>query len=245
MKYPFVLNRLDRPPSLFASVRRALAIASLFCVISLSAQPAPKIATIDLSKVFDGYFKTKQADAYLENHGADAQKVLNGLLEDYKKANDEYRKLTEGANDQAVSAEERDKRKKGAEGKVGEVRELQATIEKYKNDATARIMDTKRRMRDGIVREIRDLIDAKAKAAGYFLVLDTSSKGVSDTPAVLFTNGQNDLTDEILVELNAKAPPGVLESLKKEDKGPVAPPKLDDKPAAAPPAAATPPKKKK
>ena len=82
---------------------------------SAAAQAQPKIATVDLRKIFEGYYKTKQADAQLRERGADAEKQYKGMLDDYQKANEDYKKLVESANDQAVSSEERDKRKKSAE----------------------------------------------------------------------------------------------------------------------------------
>src|SRR5689334_5290644 len=80
-----------------------------------AAQAQAKIATVDLRKIFEGYYKTKQADAQLRDRGTEAEKQYSSMLEDYKKANEDYKKLVESANDQAVSAEERDKRKKSAE----------------------------------------------------------------------------------------------------------------------------------
>jgi outer membrane protein len=62
-------------------------------------------------------------------------------------------------------------------------------------------------MRDNIVREIREVIASKAKAAGYSMVLDSAGQTVNRTPVLLYTNGENDLTDEVLKVINANAPP--------------------------------------
>src|SRR6185503_11122549 len=84
---------------------------SAFCGLTTFGQGQPKIGTVDLKKVFDGYYRTKQCDVLLQNSGADADKVLAGMLDEYKKGQQEYNKLIESANDQAVSADEREKRK--------------------------------------------------------------------------------------------------------------------------------------
>src|SRR6478672_6583303 len=96
--------------------------------LAATAQAQPKIATVDLRKIFEGYYKTKQADAQLRERGTDAEKQYSGMLEDYKKANEDYKKLVESANDQAVASEERDKRKKSAEAKVLELNEIEKTL---------------------------------------------------------------------------------------------------------------------
>src|SRR5215468_1956304 len=112
-----------------SSIRRLgttlfLASALLFG-LAAAAQTPPKIATVDLRKIFEGYFKTKQADAQLRERGADAEKQYKGMLDDYSKANEDYKKLVESANDQAVSSDEREKRKKSAEAKVLELNEIE------------------------------------------------------------------------------------------------------------------------
>ena len=61
-------------------------------------------------------------------------------------------------------------------------------------------------MRENILTEIRNTVNAKAKAGGYALVMDTAAESVNNTPVILFTNGENDLTDAVLSQLNAGAP---------------------------------------
>src|SRR3954468_16453109 len=110
-------------PFVTRSLGATLLAACLFLGLASDAQAQPKIATVDLRKIFEGYYKTKQADAQLRDRGTDAEKQYKGMLDDYQKANEDYKKLVESANDQAVSSEERDKRKKSAETKVLELNE--------------------------------------------------------------------------------------------------------------------------
>jgi outer membrane protein len=203
-----------------------MALAAI-CLLPVASMAQPKIATLNLKKVFDSYYKTKQADALLQDQGADADKVLKGWLDDYQKANTEYKKLIEGANDQVVSAEERAKRKKAAEAKVVEISSLEKSITQFKKEATTRIEEQKRRMREKILAELREKIDAKAKARNYTHVLDTGAEGNTFTPILLYAETENDLTEELITEINQSAPAGFLESLK-DSKAPVnTPPDLD------------------
>jgi outer membrane protein len=210
---------------------------TLTCLFSLAAslQAQLRVATVDLKKVFEGFYRTKQADAILKENGDDAEKILNGMMDEYKKANEDYKKLVESANDQAVSAEEREKRKKSGESKFAEIKEIEKSVTQYRNQARTSIDEQKRRLRDDIVKQLREAVNAKAKAGGYNLVLDVSGESLNNgTPLVLYASGQTDLSEEILVELNAKAPPGALTSTK-EDKPVVTPPKTgDEKPVAEP-----------
>ena len=61
-------------------------------------------------------------------------------------------------------------------------------------------------MREKILGAIRDIINAKAKATGYSLVIDVAAESVNQTPVVMYNNGDNDITGAVLKELNASAP---------------------------------------
>src|SRR3954469_6823853 len=101
-------------PKRFVFSLSALIAFSLVSTAPLRAAEQ-KIGIIDLKKIFDGYYKTRQADAALKERVGDADKVMKGMADDYEKARDDYKKLIDSSNDQAVSADEREKRKKGAE----------------------------------------------------------------------------------------------------------------------------------
>jgi outer membrane protein len=169
-----------------------------------------KIATIDLKRVFDGYWKTQQADGSLREKAAEFEKKNKLMVEDYQKATEEYKKVLDSANDAAVSIEEKDKRKKAAEAKLLEINEIEQSIKQFERSARAQISEQQRLMREKILNEIRELINVKAKAAEYNLVIDTAAESINTTPVILYKSGQADLTDAILTQLNATAPAGTL-----------------------------------
>src|ERR1043166_5445035 len=82
-----------------------------FSGLSVVAQAEPKIAIIDLQRVFTNYWKTVQANAQIEDQKTDIRKRTQSMADDYAKAKQDYKKLIESASDQAVSDNERDKRK--------------------------------------------------------------------------------------------------------------------------------------
>src|SRR3954468_16475460 len=97
--------------SMLKKLSLSLALVSL---LNVSAQAEVKIATISLAKTFDGYWKTKQADAALKDRQTELKKSETEMSESWNKAKEEYQKLVAAASDQAVSSDERDKRKKDA-----------------------------------------------------------------------------------------------------------------------------------
>lgn len=176
----------------------------------VAASAADRIAVVDLKKVFDGYWKTKQADLNLKERAGELDKKRKDMLDDLKKAGDEYKKLVESSTDSAVSLEERDRRKKAAETKLRELQEIEQSIGQFDRSARAQLGESQRNMRDKIVVEIRDLVNKKAKTAGYAAVLDSAAESAVGTPILLFNASLPDLTDEIISQLNATAPAGAL-----------------------------------
>ena len=61
-------------------------------------------------------------------------------------------------------------------------------------------------MRANILNEIKAAVAAKSKAAGYTVVFDIASETVNQTPIILYSSGENDLTSAVLAQLNAGAP---------------------------------------
>lgn len=187
-------------------------LAPVLLFLTLCSTPVfaqSRVGIIDLSKVFDNYWKTKEATAALKTRAGDMDKQNKDLMDKYKSLTEDYQKLLTSANDQAVSAEERGKRKAAADAKQQELKDQEQAIDSFRRSAATTLDEQKRRMRDKILVEIRAAIDAKAKAAGYSIVLDSAAMTPNATPVVLYTNGDNDMTTDILSQLNATAPVGM------------------------------------
>jgi outer membrane protein len=171
-----------------------------------SAWAQGRFATIDLRKVFDNYWKTKQADAALKGRAADMEKDHKNMVDDYQKAKNEYTGLLADANNQALSNEERERRKRTAEDKLKSLKDSEESIGQYERQARTTLDEQRRRMRDNIVGEIRKVLDAKAKSAGYSVVFDTTAESANGTPFLLYSDNENDLTDAIIQQMNLNAP---------------------------------------
>jgi len=174
--------------------------------LSGSALAQTKIATVDLRKLFDGYWKTKQAQADIKEQQTQLDKDDKSMKDDFQKASDEYQQLVARANDQAISTDERARRQQAAADKLKQLQESKAQIGSYENTANANLHDQLQRTRDKVLADIQEHISAAAKAGGYSLVLDTDAKSATATAIVLYHGAENDLTDVVLKQLNAGSP---------------------------------------
>lgn len=174
--------------------------------LSGSALAQTKIATVDLHKLFDNYYKTKLAKAAIEERKVQLEKDDKTMLDDFKKANEEYQQLLAQQNDQAISADERDRRKQSAADKLKQLQDRKTAIDQYERQAQATLSDQLQRMRDKVLVDIQAHVNTAAKAGGYSLVIDASAQSITQTPIVLFKGGESDLTDDVLKQLNEGAP---------------------------------------
>lgn len=187
------------------NVLRGVGISALLCLcLAPGVQAQGKIGLLDLKKVFDGYYRTKQADTQLKERAADFEKMRKTYLEDYEKAKTELETLQQAASDTALSEVEREKRKAEAQKKFTELRQIETDLAQFDRTSRNTLGEQQRRMRDRILDQIKEVVTAKAKAKGYTMVLDLAAESANQTPMILFTNGENELTDEVLTELNSR-----------------------------------------
>lgn len=196
-----------------------LATALLLAVPGRSlGQAAQRIAIVDLKKVFDDYYKTKIADAQLKDEAGELDKQRRGIAEDYQKAAEQYKKALEDANNQAVSGEERDKRKKAAEVALLKANEIEQNLKSFERSARGNLEEKQRLAREKILKEIQGAVAGKARSGGYNLVLDTAAEGINRTAVLFYHDGKDDLTAAVLSQLNATAPADLPKSEKKDTK---------------------------
>jgi len=188
--------------------------------VALLGSPAwaqTRIATVDMRKLFDDYYKTKAARAVLDAQKADMEKEHANMVEDWKKQKDDYQTTLASASDQAVSTDEREKRKKLAEDKLKQVKKSEEGLVDYERSAQSTYQDQISRVHDKVIEEIRSVLEAKARSAGYALVLDVAAVGANGIPIVLYHNNtDSDLTQAILEQLNATAPPEAAKAPEKQ-----------------------------
>lgn len=198
-------------------LKKLIPMLVLLFVMHSTVEAQMRIATVDLRKLFDGYYKTKQADAALKEREADLKKELGSLREGHKKLVDDYQQLLLDVNDQAVSTEEREKRKRTAEASLKGLKESEDVIKQFVSQADASLAEQRRRMRENILEVIRTTVTARAKSAGYAIVLDSAAETPNLTPVLVYNSGENDITSDVLAQLNADAPRESASSPQKPD----------------------------
>jgi len=173
----------------------------LLAVMTISASAQTKIASVDMKKLFDGYWKTKQAQSALETRLIELRKEIKEMTDGLEKTQNEYKQLLDQATDQAISADEREKRKQAAGDKAKEMSNSKIALDQFQRQAEAQLADQKQRMSSNITTEIRKVVSDQAKASGATVVLNANI-----TDIIVFTDPSTDITENVLKQLNAGAP---------------------------------------
>jgi len=198
------------------------AIAALM-LLGNSASAQTKIATVDVGKLFTSYYKTRLAQAELDRRKQEIEKDESGMMDDLKTASADYQQLLDDSDDQALSSDERDQKKQAADAKYKEIQDSKAALDQYQRSSQANLNQQFVRMHDKIVAEIQAAVATTAKADGYTLVLDVSAQTVANTPMLIYSSGDTDLTGQVLKQLNAGAP---IDAIAPDSTAPSSPPPL-------------------
>jgi outer membrane protein len=182
-------------------VLSCLAAILAFAPTIASAQNL-KVGTVDMKRVFESYYKTKDAEAKINEKRNSAKKELEDRMDVAKKSLAEVQKLDEDLNKPELSATAKAEKSRLRQEKAAdlqnmdrEIREFQATQEKQLNELSVR-------MRAGIVDEINKVVEARVKAENYDVVLDKSGPSLNGVPLVLFSRESWDFTTDVVSALN-------------------------------------------
>ncbi len=178
-----------------------LIVAATAMVLAFSASAQEKIATVNVTKLYNGYYKTKMARNALDKKNQELTKEIKDMADGLDKARGEYKDLLDQANDQAISADERQRRQGAAQEKQKEISDSTAAIQSFRNQASSQLQEQDQRMTEQLINDIKKAVADKAKVAGYNIVLNTGS-----VESVVYASTDNDITDAVLTQLNAGAP---------------------------------------
>jgi outer membrane protein len=168
---------------------------------SASAQNI-KIGTVDMKRVFETYYKTKDAEAKINEARNTAKKELEERMDGAKKTLDEVKKLDEEISKPELSREAKDKKIKERGEKAAELQTMDREIREFQASREKQLQEQSVRMRAGIVDDINKVVADRVKAENYDLVVDKSGPSLNGVPVVLYARDSYEFTDSVINALN-------------------------------------------
>jgi len=186
---------------------------ALFGTLTLSVtlasqmQAEIKVGTIDMQKVFNGYYKTRDAEDKLK----DAQKAykdeLDSRMDIYKKNMDTINKLNEEINRPELSGAVKDQKAQERDGKIQEEKGLEKDITEFRQTREKQIQDQMKMKRDEIVKDIMKIVTDQVEAQKYDFVFDKSGFSANNiVSVVLYAKDSYDFSESVISKLNANRP---------------------------------------
>jgi len=184
-------------------IRQFIFVVFVLASIGTSLFAQTKVATIDLQKVIQAFYKTKDADAKLAEAQKAYQDELNARMDSYRKALDAVNQANKDLEN-AKRADERPRLTQVRDTKVDSARTLEREITDFRGAREKELQNERTIMRSNLVDEIRGVVNEKIHSEGYQLVLDTSGQGGNTaSPVVFYAQGALDISDAVIEKLNA------------------------------------------
>ena len=183
------------------SLSTILALALVFPIAAL-AQGTMKIGTVDMQRAFKEYNKTKEAEVKINDAKNSAKKEYDDRAESYKKALDEINNLNKQLESPALSADKKTQTAKERDDKIANIKNMEREISDFRQTRERQLQEQLMRVREGIVKEITDVVMEKVKANHFDLVLDKSGMSINGVPFLLYAPDNVDFTNDIITVLN-------------------------------------------
>src|SRR6266511_6086215 len=177
-------------------------VLTLAFPIAAFAQGAVKIGTVDMQRAFKEYNKTKDAEAKINDARSAAKKEYDDRAEAYKKALDEINSLNKQLDAPALTADAKTQKAKERDDKIANIKKMEREINDFSQTRDRQLQEQLMRMREGIVKEITDVVVEKVKTKSLDFVLDKSGVSINGVPVVLYAPDNVDFTNEIVETLN-------------------------------------------
>jgi len=170
--------------------------------IATFAQGTIKIGTVDMNRAFKEYNKTKDAEAKINEAKNAAKKEYDDRADSYKKALDEINNLNKQLDSQALSTDAKGKLAKDRDDKIANIKNMEREINEFRQTRERQLQEQALRMREGIVKEITDVVMEKVKANNLDFVFDKSGMSLNGVPLLMYAKDNVDFTTDVITVLN-------------------------------------------
>ena len=185
-------------------MKKYVILTLLAAVLGSASAPAQniKVGTVDMKKVFESYYKTKEAEAKINEARNNAKKELEDRMDVAKKTLDEVKKLDEEISKPELSKEAKEQKAKSRSEKAAELQNMDQEIRQFQQSREKQLQEQSVRMRAGIVDDINKIVAERVKAENFDLVVDKSGPSLNGVPIVLFARESFEFTDAVVTALN-------------------------------------------
>jgi outer membrane protein len=161
-----------------------------------------KVGTVDMNRAFKEFNKTKDSEKKINEAKDAAKKEYDDRAENYKKALDEINKLNQQLDSPALSADKKTSMAKERDEKIANIKNMEREINDFRQTRERQLQEQAMRMREGIVKEITEIVMDRVKNQNMDLVFDRSGMSLNGVPLLMFARDNYDFTNDVVAALN-------------------------------------------
>jgi outer membrane protein len=165
-------------------------------------QGVVKIGTVDMQRAFKEYNKTKEAELKINDAKNAAKKEYDDRAEAYKKALDDINNLNKQLESPALSADKKTQTAKERDDKIANIKNMEREINDFRQTRERQLQEQLMRVREGIVKEITEVVMDKVKTNHLDLVFDKSGMSINGVPVLMYAPDNVDFTNDVIAVLN-------------------------------------------
>jgi Skp family chaperone for outer membrane proteins len=102
----------------------------------------------------------------------------------------------------ALSADKKTQIAKDRDDKIANIKNMEREISDFRQTRERQLQEQLMRVREGIVKEITDVVMEKVKSNNLDLVFDKSGMSINGVPVLMYSHDNIDFTNDIIAVLN-------------------------------------------
>lgn len=195
-------------------MNRSCTMSAVLLAAAVAIGTAPRVGAQDrssrmvvvrLDRIFNEFYKTKLASAQIETRKQEIRDELKAREAQIVALDKEISDLRVQINDTALSDEHRSQLRESAADKQLRFNEMQDQARQIAELRNKELEDMSRRMRRGLVEEIREAVRDFARAQGYDAVFDASGQTLNGVEALVYFDEKLDITERVIETINRGA----------------------------------------
>jgi Skp family chaperone for outer membrane proteins len=179
-----------------------IALSGALAVSGLSVEL--KVATVDLQRLLAEYHRAQEVGKQLREKQASFQKELEGLRVQARTLLRETEELQKLSRDNALSATEREAKKRAFESKLTDLRTFEVRYDNVRAQREAELQSFAAQNNKRVVEDVISATRSIGDSYGVNLILNANRANPISSD-VLYSKGVEDVTDKVLASLNRTA----------------------------------------
>ena len=184
--------------------RKLAGIAAMVMIMlgtCLAGSPEGSVAVVNMEKLLKAHPDSASAEAAFRKQIKEFDLEQQDMIAELEEAQQAVEDARTEAASPILSNEGREEKKALVERRKAALQRKRRMLAETLHLRQKQIADQEIRMRNRIVRKIREHIEAVAAKKGISLVVDSSAVGAQGAPVVAYSKEEQDLTAEILARI--------------------------------------------